>query len=257
MEPQLPTVTVVIPNHNYEQWIKQAIESVDEQDYPAKSIVVIDDNSKDGSLNKIAECFYGESKAVGNNIIMGRTKNGTPITVVIMIKEGDDGYGPSVARNVAIKLAWQKTHIFMFLDADDYWLQGKISKSVTKIIEAPDKIGVVYTDNYGLNIHNGVLIREYRPSFDVNKLKRNCFVHSGSAVTKLAFETCGLYDETMRTAEDWHLWLRISKQFLIYRIPEPLVVARNGSYNSTNSVNTNIWKENWQKIGVLIKQLYG
>lgn len=256
MEPQLPIVTVVIPNHNYGHWIKDAVDSVILQDYPAKRIVIVDDNSKDSSVKTIRELYTGETIAVNENTISGHIDK-TPLTTCILRQDGNKGFGPSLARNVGIKLAFHNTHIFMFLDADDYWLQGKISKSVAKIIESPDKIGVVYTDNYGLNVNTGAMIREYRPAFDYKRLLRQCYVHSGSAVTRLAFTQCGLYDPEMRTAEDWDLWIRISKKFLIYRIPEPLVVARNGEYNSTNSVPQEVWRQNWQRIGETIQQTYG
>ncbi len=254
MDTRIPAVTVVIPNHNYSQWLAQAIDSVIAQDYPNKKIVVVDDNSSDDSL-KVMAGLYETSQKV-NEIAVAGLRAGTPLFCFGLKQDGTKGFGPSFSRNVAIRSLWEQTEIFMFLDADDYWLQGKMSKSVAKILQAPEQIGVVYTDNYGENVITGARTREFRHSYDRNKLLQQCIVHSGSAVTKFALDVSGLYDESMRTAEDWDLWIRLSKNFMFYHIPEPLVVARHGSYNSTNSVGLPVWQENWRKISQRIREVY-
>jgi glycosyltransferase involved in cell wall biosynthesis len=255
MDERIPTVTVVIPNHNYGHWLEQAVDSVIDQDYPNKQIIIVDDNSKDDSDKRIVGLYDKDAMILGDVATRGfRRKH--QLYSILLKQEGDKGFGPSFARNAGIKSTWKQTHIFMFLDADDYWLQGKMSKSVQKILEQPERIGVVYTDNYGLNVANGQITREYRESYDRNKLLRNCIVHSGSAVTRLALEVSGVYDTTMRTAEDWDLWIRISKSFMFHHIPEPLVVARHGSYNSTNSIGSEVWQKNWQKIAARIREVY-
>ena len=48
-----PSISVIIPCWNAEKWIARAIQSVLDQDYPNKEIIVIDDGSTDGSLEII------------------------------------------------------------------------------------------------------------------------------------------------------------------------------------------------------------
>lgn len=44
-----PTITVIINNYNYGQFLKMAIDSVLEQTYPAHEIILVDDGSSDNS----------------------------------------------------------------------------------------------------------------------------------------------------------------------------------------------------------------
>jgi len=46
-------VSVIIPNFNYEKYIKQRIQSVLKQNYPVYEIIVLDDHSSDGSVDII------------------------------------------------------------------------------------------------------------------------------------------------------------------------------------------------------------
>ena len=51
-----PLISVIIPVYNCENYLKQAILSVLNQNYDSKEIIVIDDGSKDNSF-KIAKSF--------------------------------------------------------------------------------------------------------------------------------------------------------------------------------------------------------
>ena len=53
-----PLVSVVIPNYNYGQYLRQAIDSVLAQTYPAIEIIVVDDGSQDESEAIVSS--YGE-----------------------------------------------------------------------------------------------------------------------------------------------------------------------------------------------------
>jgi glycosyltransferase involved in cell wall biosynthesis len=48
-----PLVSILIPCHNAENWIAEAIESGIAQTWPAKEIIVLDDGSTDRSLDII------------------------------------------------------------------------------------------------------------------------------------------------------------------------------------------------------------
>jgi glycosyltransferase involved in cell wall biosynthesis len=249
---QLPMVSIVITNHNYARWVGEAMRSVDEQDYPNKTLIVIDDGSTDNSWDVIrlnagikGPALLGK-KNVAQTGMVGKTR--------VIAYRFDTAGGPSRGRNLGIKLGWKFSHIYCFLDADDVYLPGKISKSVAKIIEDPQNIGGVYSDYNTINWETGVEIREYKEPFSRERLLYECMIHSACVVSKPALERVfdqskqQFYDEDLRTCEDYDLWLRITEHFVISHIPEALMRVRTGSHNATATVAKDVWERNWKRV---------
>ena len=87
-------ISFVIPMYNAEKYIEECINSIINQDYPNKEIIVVDDESTDESV-KICNSKY-------NGIIKLITKN---------------NFGAPAARNVGINEATGK--YIMLIDSDD------------------------------------------------------------------------------------------------------------------------------------------
>ncbi|QZA78240.1 glycosyltransferase family 2 protein [Deefgea tanakiae] len=110
----LPTVSVVICNYNYAQFLVECIESVLNQSYAAHQVIVIDDGSTDNSI-EIAESF-------GEQIILVKKKNGGQIS----------GYNEGFSLCTADAI--------IFLDADDalepnalIWVAERFTPDVVKV----------------------------------------------------------------------------------------------------------------------------
>lgn len=252
-EINLPKVGVIVCNYNYSQWIVDAIKSATGQDYPNKEIYVIDDCSTDNTVEVVMKNFPSLEicldirEGMSKIDLLVDQKTGTNIYFIV----SDRNSGPSRSRNTAIKLAAQnQCQVFAILDADDMWKQGKLSKSVMKILEDPEVIGGVYTDYQHFNVETNTLTYENKEAYCRMKLIQNCIIHSGCVINGLAFQKCGLYDEDLRVCEDYNLWLRMSNLFLFAHIAEDLVIVRVQPNNSTNTVN----KERWERDYYLAKQ---
>ena len=226
-----PLVTIIIPCYNHEKWLARSISSVIEQEYENKRIVIIDDCSADGSYKAASE-------------IKDQYKDVCPINVLEM----ECNKGPSAARNKGIKYYWDDTLIFGMLDADDTYLPGKISKSVEKIAENPSVIGIVYGDVILEDFTKNTKIYEPREPYNRRTLMERCTMSSQNFITKHAFSVCGLYDEEMRTAEDWDLQLRITKNFVGVHIPEPLSTYSITGNNASDVIDIEVWNKNWDRI---------
>lgn len=98
-----PSVSVVIPCFNGEQFLGEALASAQAQTLPVAEILVIDDGSTDGSA-ALAASF------------------GAPVRVVSQRNAGE-----SVARNRGFDLA--RGDWIAFLDADDVWRPEKLAAS--------------------------------------------------------------------------------------------------------------------------------
>lgn len=237
----IPKVAVIIPCFNHGNYIQECIMSVVDQNYPLKAIFISDEGSTDDSWDKIVNLF-NEQENIKDGIV-GRIKE----TTVVLTKNSNPN-GPSGARNRLIKMAWESSDFFSMLDADDYYLPGKILRSVETIIEQPESIGLVYTDAIIQHDLTGIKIREYREPYSRYRIEQECIISNTPLLNKKHLQEVGLYDETMRTAEDWDLWLRITQNSVAVHIPEALHVYRVTGKNASNVVPKEIWEENWNKI---------
>jgi glycosyltransferase involved in cell wall biosynthesis len=114
-----PQVTILIDTYNYGHYIEEAVDSVLAQDFPIeeREILVVDDGSTDDTAERM--------RRFGDGITYLRKPNG----------------GQASAFNFALARARGK--IVAFLDADDYWLPGKLRRVVEEFAKHPDA-GMVY-----------------------------------------------------------------------------------------------------------------
>jgi len=230
-------VTVIMPCHNHADFLERSVGSVVSQDYENTKLVIINDGSSDNSLE------------VANDLSK-RHEN-------IEVLSNECPTGPSAARNLAIKHAWETTDFFSMLDADDSYLPGKISKSVNIMSEDIKNIGLVYADILIENISSGSVVLEMRKPYTREELEYDCMISNTPLVNKTALSRAGLYDEDMRTAEDWDLWLRITENFVAIHIPEPLSTYSVTGFNSSDTISPEIWNKNWEKIQERISRQNG
>ncbi len=237
-------IAVIIPCFNHGPYIRDAILSVVNQDYQNKVIYISDEKSTDNSwmvaYNTLDLIAQGD---LSKDLIFGSVKG-----VNVVLSKNMAPNGPSGARNRLIKMAWDYADAFMMLDADDAYLPGKISKSVQKMVDAEELAGIVYTDAIIYHEKIKLNIREYREPYSRLRLEQECIISNTPLVTKEALNKVGLYDEGMRTAEDWDLWLRITAQFMAIHIPEALHMYRVTGKNASDVVPPEVWQSNWQKI---------
>lgn len=238
----LPKVAVIIPCYNQGPYIQRAIMSAVQQDYPLKAIFVSDEGSTDDSHTKVMNLFNRyETK---NELTFGLIDKTT-----VVLSKNPKPSGPSAARNRLIAQAWEHSDLFSMLDADDYYLPNKISKSVMAMSEDFESIGLVYTDALIYHENKNLFIREYREPYSKQRLHEECIVSNTPLISKRALSSLNhWYDEGMRTAEDWDLWLRLSNKHVFIQIPEALHVYRVTGKNASDVVDMKVWEENWRKI---------
>lgn len=100
-------ISVVIPVYNRQKYILDAIESVRKQTYPPLEIIVVDDDSTDGTACAV------EAYSQTNDVHVRIVKNMRP-------------KGVSGARNTGIESSLGD--FIAFLDSDDMWLPGHLER---------------------------------------------------------------------------------------------------------------------------------
>jgi glycosyltransferase involved in cell wall biosynthesis len=196
--------SIIIPTYNAEKYIEETIESALRQTETNTEIIVVDDGSKDNTVNVVKK--IGHSK----------------ITII-----SQPNSGVSVARNYGAK--YSSGEILAFLDADDIWMSEKLMVQKDKLIKG---YNIVYTNriNFG-DIGDLPHIQteiEDMPEGDIFEklLLGNMITNSSVVIRKNNFMALNGFNIDLLTCEDWDLWLRCSMQDRIGFCSEPLVKYR-------------------------------
>lgn len=180
------TVSVIIPAYNQGHFLGQAIRSVLDQTYQDFEIIVVDDGSTDNTA------------AVVGEIIDPRLK---------YVHQANAGL--SAARNTGIRNS--AGAYLTFLDSDDIFLPDKLA-ILTQELDANGELGFVA----GMAIPIDEAGRRVGKIFDTALDKNPATLllgnplHVGSVMLRRAWqEKVGFFDETLRSYEDWDMWLRL------------------------------------------------
>jgi glycosyltransferase involved in cell wall biosynthesis len=237
----MENVYAIIANHNYGEYVGQAIHSALNQLYPTR-VCIIDDGSNDDSIEIIGKALNISTDQTVNE------RNGH-----MFIKQSPC-VGASEARNIAIQAVWEKADYFLILDADDEAYPEKVP-TMLSAFENPG-VAAVYADYHIYNTQTGVTVPEYKKPFDTELLQRECIVHSQALISKVALqdvlEDGRVYDPELHkpradvdgnkqhsgaVSEDYDLWLRLCEKFMIWHIPEFLSMVRVTGENQSSPEN--------------------
>ena len=170
MSPATPLVSVIIPVHDRESFICDALSSAYDQSYRPIEVVVVDDGSTDGTRRAV-EAYE------------------RPVRYVYQ-----DHAGVSVARNRG--LAEAGGELIAFLDSDDLWTAGSLAHRVERLTAEPNA-AVVYGKTRVRNLVTGSKLRRYA---DGEAVYHPCF--GSMLIRRSAFDHVGMIDETFDHSED-------------------------------------------------------
>ncbi len=201
----VPTVSVIIPAHNYGRFLSEAIDSALGQTAPPFEVIVIDVASTDGTAQVLAA--YGERVRAFR--ISSR--------------------GPASARNFGA--ARSHGRYIAFLDADDVWEPRKLELQLARFATEPG-LGFAHC---AVRLFGGDGAGELLEGLEgwvaaeLLLLRRTVVPGPGSSmlIPRVVFDEVGGFDETLRASEDWDLCYRIASRSPIGYVAEPLVNYRS------------------------------
>jgi glycosyltransferase involved in cell wall biosynthesis len=205
-----------MPAYNTADTIEASIRSVLAQTRADFELVVVDDGSTDGTAAVV------EALAADMRVRLLRQEN----------------RGAAAARNAA--LAAGRGHYFSFVDSDDLWLPNYLEAMAAVLEPAPARVGFAYTDAWMLHdvtgqIGKNTAMTAMRPPREppasagellLELIDRN-FVYNSVTARRDVFDQVGNFEETLRAAIDYEMWLRIAaKGYVAVSPPGPLAVFR-------------------------------
>ena len=239
MSNERPKVSIVVPVHNAEIFIKETINSVLAQTYQDFELLLVDDKSTDESVDIIKSIKDKRIKLI----------------------ELKDNSGAATARNTGIEEA--RGRYICFLDADDLWKENKLEKQLTfmkekdcafsftsyefadengkpngKVVHVPETI------NYKQALKN-TTIWTSTVMFDMNKLTKK-----------------QIYMPNVRRGQDTATWWKVLKKIdCAYGQDEILAIYRRPKHSLSSNKLTAL-KRTWnlyrnvEKFGVLKSAFY-
>lgn len=194
-------ISVIIPCYNRKKTIERCIKSIMNQTVLPSEIIVVDDGSTDGSVEKIEQldCSF-----------------------LRLIKQNHKG--AQAARNLGILNA--KGNYIAFLDSDDEWKENMLQVCMDYLDKNPDYI--LYTDCYTYNDISKTRKKWILPGGSGNVyrelLKHPFPMFQGILVPKELLIQIGGLDENVVAYQEWETSIRMAKYQKMIHIRKPLFI---------------------------------
>ncbi len=208
--PENPLISLIIPCYNHGRYLQEAFESIYSKGYSNIEIIVVDDGSTDNTKE-------ATEKNAGIKYIY------------------QDNKGLSAARNIGIKNSLGE--FLIFLDADDWLLPDAIITNLKFLKEHPESAFV--SGGYRLVFMDSDKVTDttYEVHADhyVHFLESNYIgMHAAVMYQRWVFDEFD-FEETLRSCEDYDLYLRISKKYPVFHHNKIIAAYRmHGSNMSSN-----------------------
>ena len=226
-----------MPTYNRAAYIKDAVDSVLAQTYGFFELIIVDDGSHDDTEEVISP-YLKDAR-------------------IRYMKQ--DNKGVAAARNRGLSMS--TGNLVAFIDSDDIWEPDKLKIEVS-IMDALPEVGIVCSDfsavkgdtlieNSHIRSYFSVL-DDYRLDYQdifsqqldqyIEGLEKGDKVYWGNVFETMlfgnfiltstclcrsvVFETIGVFDESLRAAEDYDLYLKISKTYPVALIAKQLIRYR-------------------------------
>jgi glycosyltransferase involved in cell wall biosynthesis len=210
-------LSVVMPSFNHARYIREAIDSVLNQDYPLVDLLVMDGGSTDSTVDILKS--YGDR--------------------LQFISQKDKGQSDAI--NQGFRIA--RGDVLSWLNSDDFFSPGAVSK-VMGVFKQNEGIDWIYGDGCIVDEKGQYMFDSGVLPFSLWKIihHRN-FIHQPSCFfRKSLIEKVGPLDESLHYVMDWELWIR----FGVYKnkyIKEMLSSNRTYPQNKTESGHFRRWLE--------------
>lgn len=182
----MPTISIVIPCYNRQDFIGEALESALHQAHADLEVVVVDDGSTDASA-AVVETFH--------HVTLIRQENA----------------GVSVARNNGLKVS--RGELVVFLDSDDRLAADALS-AVAPLFAQDRALAMAFGGNRIIDRSGALIGANLQPMryFDYwDVLEGMTPSPSQCMFRRSALELAGAFNPSIALSEDWDLYLRLAR----------------------------------------------
>lgn len=202
----MPKVSIIVPCYNVQNYVESCLYSIIGQSFIDYEIIIVDDGSTDNTSKIIYSFIKKYQDKINIKYIYQNNK------------------GASAARNRGI--IESSSEYIALIDSDDRWRKDSLEKKMELFKNR--NISCVYSDV--LMIHSPEkqisLKNTYKKLIKGNiypEILEHNYININVIIKKTVLDECGLFDESLKTCEDYDLWIRIaSKGYLFDFVDDPL-----------------------------------
>lgn len=213
-----PRVSIVIPVYNGANYLREAIDSALSQTYQNREVLVVNDGSTDGGETEAIALSYGD------RIRYVHQRNG----------------GVAAALNTGIRT--MDGQYFSWLSHDDVYCLRKTEIQVRMLTDT-GRDAILYSD-YEYIDHRGMKIgmRQIQPAapsgFRLSLIVDDPVNGCTTLIPRSCFDECGLFDENLRTIQDYDMWFRLARRYRFVHIPQVLIRSRKHTAQGTYTISS-------------------
>ncbi|MES1228200.1 MAG: glycosyltransferase, partial [Armatimonadota bacterium] len=206
----MPKVSILLTCYNHLEYLQEALDGVTSQTFTDWEIIAIDDGSKDGTREWLS----------ASSVPMTRIFN-------------EKNLGSYGSLNKALAAA--TGDYIAVLNDDDVWLPRKLELQV-EAMESSTRVGLVHTFGKFIDGQSSPVLDPKPLGFTFPRtgngdvlaslVHYNKVINSSALVRREAFEKVGDWDAAFYGCGDWHLWLRIAREYEVRYIDEELTLYR-------------------------------
>jgi glycosyltransferase involved in cell wall biosynthesis len=212
---QQPLVSIILPTFGRQKYLRPTVDCVYAQTLPDWELVIADDGS-DEETRAYLRTLEGD----------GRVK------LVWLTHTGI----PAIVRNAALREARGK--YLAFLDSDDLWSPEKLARQVANLRSHPachwSYTAISHIDGSGRPLPEpvfGAWLPCEGAVFERLVTGPVAIRTPSVLATRALIAQAGGFDETIRSGEDYDLWLRLALASEVALLDEPLVQVRRHDTN--------------------------
>ena len=227
-------ISILIPAYNHQNYLKQCLDSILNDSYPNKEIVIINDGSSDDSDKVIKEWI---------------DKNQTKIKIKYKSRENR-----GLTKTLNELLAWSEGEFITTLASDDYLIDGGLEKRYNYLKKHPNKYAVfgdcISVDSNNNLLHDSALFglkNANRVNLQTDDGIQKEFITNFSMpgpvllIRRDYYKKFGNYNEQMYM-EDFDLYLNLASKNLIGFLDEKVSAYRIHDFNMSSTNNKNYSK---------------
>lgn len=231
--------SIIVTSYNYEKYIRQTLDSLVNQTYKDFEVIIIDDGSKDNSIEIIKEYVQKYSN--------------------FNLYTHDGNVNKGLIESVKLGISKATGDFIAFLESDDYWSLDYLQEKADYITNHPEaKIIINDIQTFGGTFCDDY-VAEQAKFYRKHKNKKNYFdrLYSGNQAIATFSEVC-VEQNVLRNLDfntpvsawlDWWLWRQAAICYPISFIDKKLTFwnRHDGSYISTTFNDSNKYAKSFKK----------